>query len=269
MRKTPTYDGFKTSLSLSEHEIGKIGESGKLHLYRKADVRFSTIAILMVLISHHLGAAQDTNAVKLESKVRLLITGHEDIAPPLFGSDEVWYALQYERGQWSLRLVKPSAIAETPMVGLEGTRISAEAVDDGSFLIGRVPNLREGPITSSISDRQVLYPGQTVFVQEFVYLLEAEGTAIGGEYGGMVFLDYAFWLRGNQRRELVVMKSRMSSENPPSVEWAGDLDRDGVPDFILNMPHGDVGSNYILFLSSLATDGHMVSPVAIYTRLGC
>jgi hypothetical protein len=155
-------------------------------------------------------------------------------------------------------------------MGLEGTRISAEGVEEGTFLIGGVPNLREGPVTASISDRQVLYPGQTVFVQEYGYLLEAEGTAMGAQYGGgMLFLDYAFWLRGPSRRELVVMKSRMSSENPPSVEWAGDLDRDGVPDFILNMPIGDVGSYFVLFLSTMATDNQMVSPVATYTRPGC
>ena len=68
----------------------------------------------MVLISSHLTAAHDMNTAKAGSKVRLLITGHQDIAPPVFGPDEVWYALLYERG-WSLRRVKPSAVAETPM----------------------------------------------------------------------------------------------------------------------------------------------------------
>ena len=226
------------------------------------------VAILIVLLPYHLGAAQDMNAVKAEPKVRLLITGHEDIPPPVFGPNEVWYALQQRGEQWTLRLVKPSAVSETPMFGLEGTRISAEAVDDGAFLIGGVPNFREGPVTASISSHQVLYPGQTVPV--LGYSLEAEGTAMGAQYGGgMVFLDYAFWLRGNQRRELVVMKSRLSSENPPSVEWAGDLDRDDVPDFILNVPQGDVGAYYILFLSSMATGDQLVSPVATWTIHGC
>ena len=72
------------------------------------------------------------------------------------------------------------------------------------------------------------------------------------------------------------MKQLMSSGNPPGVEWAGDPDRDDVPGFILLIPHGDVGSNYILFLSSLETDGQMVcssrpiqgSPVSCLCLLG-
>jgi hypothetical protein len=231
-------------------------------------MRSTALAILTVLISYHLGAAQQLNAAIAESKIRLLITGHEDIAPPVFGPDEVWYALKGQGGQWALTIVKPTAISETPMVGLEGTRISAEAVDEGSFLIAGVPNFREGPVTASISSRQVLYPGQTASVL-YSYSLEAEGTAMGAQYGGgMVFLDYAFWLRNNQRRELLVMKSRMSTENPPSVEWAGDLDHDDVPDFILNVPQGDVGAHFILFLSSMA-NGSLVSPVAIWDVHGC
>lgn len=231
-------------------------------------MRSTAIATLAVLISYHLSAAQGLNAASAESKVRLLITGHEDIAPPVFRPDEVWYALERQGAQWALRIVKPTAISETPMFGLEGTRISAEAVDEGSFLIAGVPNFREGPVTASISSRQILYPGQTASVL-YSYSLEAEGTAIGAQYGGgMVFLDYAFWLRNNQRREMVVMKSRMSIENPPSVEWAGDLDHDDVPDFILNIPQGDVGAHFILFLSSTA-NGNLVSPVAIWDVHGC
>ncbi|HVR38757.1 MAG TPA: hypothetical protein VMU84_06650 [Thermoanaerobaculia bacterium] len=55
----------------------------------------------------------------------------------------------------------------------------------------------------------------------------------------------------------------------PEVVWAGDLDRDGRLDFVVNVsPHYNVWSP-ALFLSSAAREGEIVAKVAMFTVSGC
>jgi hypothetical protein len=239
-------------------------------IHTAARLTFSLIAtslITLFVISVTIATPERLGA---ESTVRLLVSGHGMFAPPLIAADEIWFALESEGRERRLRSVKPTASAETPICGLEGTHIAAEGIDDGFFLIGGAKSLSEGPVTTTVSSPQFLYPGQTLGVLPG-YMLEVYGTATWTEGGGMstLFLNYSFWIRHQDRRQLLLTRSRQSDSHPPRVVWAGDLDRDGVPDLILDMPDGDVGGHLFLFLSSMATSDQLVSPVASHSFPGC
>ncbi len=53
------------------------------------------------------------------------------------------------------------------------------------------------------------------------------------------------------------------------VSWAGDLDSDGKPDFLLFVSEHYNVSNQKLFLSSMAENGKLVKEVAEFTTTGC
>jgi hypothetical protein len=52
------------------------------------------------------------------------------------------------------------------------------------------------------------------------------------------------------------------------LEWAGDLDRDGKPDALIDLKP-EPGRGYALFLSSLASDGEFVKQVATFSTPAC
>lgn len=56
--------------------------------------------------------------------------------------------------------------------------------------------------------------------------------------------------------------------NTVKIIWAGDIDRDGKPDFILHNTHYN-GENIQLYLSSKADKTHFVESVARAYRVGC
>ncbi|HEX8734462.1 MAG TPA: hypothetical protein VF721_04015 [Pyrinomonadaceae bacterium] len=51
--------------------------------------------------------------------------------------------------------------------------------------------------------------------------------------------------------------------------WVGDLDKDGKPDFLLNLTNHYNVTNHRLFLSSPAEKGEIVREVAVFGTVGC
>lgn len=76
-----------------------------------------------------------------------------------------------------------------------------------------------------------------------------------------------FHLQSNMRQSL--QKINLGVDNPTTLIWAGDLDLDGNIDLLMNMPKGDAGAEYVLFLSSLSDDNEILKKVAIFIVRGC
>lgn len=71
---------------------------------------------------------------------------------------------------------------------------------------------------------------------------------------------YAGWIDG---------RSVPTSEAWARIVFAGDLDRDGRLDLVLETDGGDYGSRTVLWLSSQAPDGGLVGEAAVYEVTGC
>jgi len=87
--------------------------------------------------------------------------------------------------------------------------------------------------------------------------------------GGMLFVKYALWIRHGRQAQAIASFQRNTLDHPRRVVWAGDLDRDLQPDVLFDFPLGDVGQNYVLFLSSAAAAEQLVSKVAAFSTPGC
>ncbi len=55
----------------------------------------------------------------------------------------------------------------------------------------------------------------------------------------------------------------------PSLIWAGDLDKDGKLDFLMDLTNHYNASKITLFLSSHAINEEIVRKVAVFTIVGC
>ncbi len=51
--------------------------------------------------------------------------------------------------------------------------------------------------------------------------------------------------------------------------WAGDIDRDGIPDLLIDTSNHYNISTIALFLSSKADKGKLYKKVAIFETIGC
>lgn len=211
------------------------------------------------------------NVVLSESPVRLLQTGSFLIEPPKLLPNEEWFGLQQIGNEFTLIRVKPGVAPETPICGSHGTRISVAGSGDYLFLVSGVTKLTEGPIRTTVSEARFLYPGEQVFVTirpPEGHTIEALGRATR-EVGGVIFKEYSLLISSPQHLQVLESFKRISMDNPPKLVWSGDLDRDSSPDLLFNFPLGDVGDNYVLFLSSAASGRKLVSRVASFSTPGC
>lgn len=87
------------------------------------------------------------------------------------------------------------------------------------------------------------------------------------DYGssGQVF----FYVTDGFQADFVVRNFLYNMESGPSLMWAGDADRDGKPDFLVDCTDHYNVTNLVLFLSSEADAGRMVKPVAQFRTTGC
>ncbi|HWR83033.1 MAG TPA: hypothetical protein VN285_07005 [Candidatus Deferrimicrobium sp.] len=70
-------------------------------------------------------------------------------------------------------------------------------------------------------------------------------------------------------RQILIQHEIAAGESTPSLLWAGDLDRDGRLDLLLNISNHYASTHYALYLSSEADAGGLVKPVAQLIIPGC
>jgi hypothetical protein len=159
----------------------------------------------------------------------------------------------------------PDACADT------ATRITAADVDDPLFLVRASGSFRAGPIDSVFEERRFIYPAEG-----FSFQLEsgrwfgfrAYGSAAPA-VGEVHVSDYEIRMYQGSRVRTLARFPRIDWDGPPQLVWAGDLDRDGNLDALLDLTASYAGNLYTLFLSSYAKSGQLVEKVAEFRVSGC
>jgi hypothetical protein len=192
------------------------------------------------------------------------------IDPPAISSTEHWFGVQGTGDRWTLVRVVPRVAPGKPIC-TRTTDISVEGHDEVLFLVAGLQSLSEGPLTATSFNNRFVYPGESVHLggkeRGSVYL-QVFGNA-APEHHDAVFLNYMLQIRQGPVTQHVASFERRTLGNPPTLIWAGDLDRDGRPDLVLNLPVGDVGKRWELFLSSVRSGGDLVSRAATFSTPGC
>ena len=165
------------------------------------------------------------------------------------------------------------------------TTVSADTEDSPAFLIHGLSDVAAGEIDVVVDfpesgyyyDR-FHYPGQSQNISYggSVYTIGALGRAHEIEYdNGMRITDYQFLIQRRQGngyeylRQILSPVEQVSPDRPPTLQWAGDIDRDGELDFLFDLAWHYNVRLFTLYLSSLKTTEPLVKKSAELSIIGC
>ncbi len=155
-------------------------------------------------------------------------------------------------GEMSLTQIKSKTNQEIPYMLLYG-----------------LPNLDGVTIPFYPNFKNQLMPGESIQIAEFTFT--AAGQLIKTEYGETVE-NYKLVLEGsktNQTIQQTIADIPFFDDKMVTFYWAGDLDQDGLPDFLIDLSHKYSYSMPSLFISSKAGNGELVKMVAQLSEFGC
>lgn len=195
---------------------------------------------------------------------------------------ERWMALVEDQGGFDLREVViavefvEDAVLDTPPAKT-GKKVSVADGVEPLALLRNLPRLEPGRVkTSDILDRKFNAGKPTGLYFEGM-MFELELKCDEADYGKEL-ADCPMLLSGDGRQQELrsypvsrpgTVDQSIASEAFPQVFWAGDLDRDGRLDFILDLTDHYNVSAPTLLLSSPAKEGELVAPVAVFRTTGC
>lgn len=156
-----------------------------------------------------------------------------------------------------------------------GWLVKTPLKDSCYLLIQGLAGTNDGPLeTVSDSFPRKIYPGAnwTFALNGQTYTLNGEGAMKNAPEEGAVVVNYRLWLSssldGHSARQLLVAQPEFD-DAMIELLWAGDLDRDGRPDFIFNLSNHYNAFEMGLFLSSRAAKGEFVRFVCRHISVGC
>jgi hypothetical protein len=156
------------------------------------------------------------------------------------------------------------------------TKVSVDAAAEPYLLLKGLRHLRSGPVDTAFAGQEFFYPGQSLSIKlnepERWYYLRALGTARSWREG-ILFNDYRLELHDSPsidaEGQAIVQLDALTMDNTPKLRWAGDLDRDGRLDLLLQVPIGGYSKRYVLLLSSFASPPKLLQQVATFDLLDC
>lgn len=222
--------------------------------------------------------AVDTTGLSPEpgAPVKILIEGR-------FHKHEVWQGV--ENKQWmalvmedSVFRLRPTTIQVQPF--FDPVNDKGRQVMSGREVRGTIPNtllfitgmdrLKEGVVDT------VSYPGQVIMPNTAIdlkfkgrtYTLAASGDSIQDESSESYALKNYSWKISGTKGGKKISQELASNENFESaiyvLLWAGDLDRDGIPDLLVDLSNHYNASEVTLFMSSLADKGKLYKKIATF-----
>ncbi|MDG5467181.1 hypothetical protein P9J64_02465 [Deltaproteobacteria bacterium IMCC39524] len=158
-----------------------------------------------------------------------------------------------------------------------GKKVSVPEGFEPLVLLRDLSQLRPGPVLTIASHDESLNitPPKKFLLNGSSYLLEFKCAT---EFLGQEFADCPLQLsEGNKIQALQnypiyhpsTSKATIASDVSPRVLWAGDLDRDGRIDLLLDLTTHYNVSTPTLLLSSMAGKGALVRPAAAFRTTGC
>lgn len=196
-------------------------------------------------------------------------------------SGETWWGL-YPKGDGFELLpatITVEAIREydNPPGMMTGKEVSVNDKRQPLILVKGLKNPSSGLIKTLFHGYRFLYPGQSehfTIDKKIHVTICTFGTARPSEKNTWPprVVDYSLCFslgqQGSPLQEILKLPA-VDEDGPPTLRWVGDLDRDGKPDFLMDLTHHYNLKVMTLFLSSEASNGQLAAKVAERRSTGC
>ncbi len=237
-------------------------------------------ASILVLVA----AAQFTFS---EDTVQILTTGlhHGEEVTAESGPD--WWGIFPEGDGFTLQQAPVTITNEHDVILDEEGQATGKLVKvpqeaEPVLLVHGVKGLTAGSLNSVRleSSQLFLYPGQFFALifsndgnQSQTASIVAQGESTRIDYDTPIFTNYRLLLRSRENQEVhvqeIVVVEPFWTGSAPTIVWAGDLDRDGMVDILLDVREHESNRHYVLYLSGAAKEGELVGKVAEWKTMGC
>lgn len=198
------------------------------------------------------------------------------------GTSGEWWGLYGDKTTYELRkvpvVVQPAKDFYDEGDAWTGKEVVAPEVNGAQpkFLFRGVTDWVEGPVKVFSDGHPFLELGSSITLYSYnpTYRIHAFGhfdrprsEDFTLEYNLLFSREYG--TSDSFRSQVLATMDRLHGDGPPHLIWSGDLDRDRVPDFIINLGDHYNVSFPTLFLSSLAGPDELVGLAASLRTTGC
>jgi hypothetical protein len=141
----------------------------------------------------------------------------------------------------------------------EEGEVSVKSIPDVSFAVRCIPQLRAGRIQATPVANESLEPGHALKIS-----LNSRHYELRLESARPDLFDAVVILTDGRRRQVLYSTDGFADEPHFDIVWAGDLDRDGRLDLVVNLDRKYSWHPYRLLLSSKASARQLVGEAAIF-----
>lgn len=258
-----------SSVPPSDHELLVQEEAVQLTAETEADKQATAT---FVLDTTDLSPEPDTS-------LKLLLEGTFHKNEVWRGAEKKqWLGLYYENGKYVLR---PASLqvntVEDPIVDNEGMMSGREVVAadaNAIFLLTGLDKVMAGEVDTAVFSRTTLAANKEL-IYSFNgrdYLIQSYGDSTLASTGEYSYSNYGWKAVGRKNGKKIeqLLAEDETFDDPIYVLlWAGDLDKDGIPDLLLDLSNHYNLARYTLFLSSKAERGKLYRKVAVFEAVGC
>ncbi|HEY9869253.1 MAG TPA: hypothetical protein V6D08_08815 [Candidatus Obscuribacterales bacterium] len=240
--------------------------------------RRATIVALVALLSF---ASAAQSAQQTEGSVLQVGSWHGDEVRAETG--QLWYGLFRGKNGYELKRTRLEiTLAHDPIVD-EGGRQTGKKVTvsdrlEPLFLVRNIPGCKPGPVPTVFSSSQRTAGAMRLNERrrfnfgskEYVLSVAGQGELMA-KSGDTYINSYQITLTAGTTSQVLASHNdcNLGSGEGPRLLWAGDLDGDKKLDLLLDVtPHYNM-MVLKLFISSRASKGALVVPVAEWTTTGC
>ncbi|MFT2011533.1 hypothetical protein ACMA1I_22875 [Pontibacter sp. 13R65] len=216
-----------------------------------------------------------------DTPIKILVEG-------LFHKEEVWagaeskdwIGLVFANGKYEIRNTSLQIeAAYDPVRDAEAVNEEGRKVISGRQVIGKdsstllfingLDDIKPGTVDTAAYDSAVLKPGQQLPLRfkGKQFTLTAFGDSTLSDSTNYSYKQYGWKIAGiknGKKLEQVLSQDEMLDNSIYVLHWAGDLDRDGIPDLIADLSNQYNLMRFALFLSSKAEKGKLYKRVAVF-----
>lgn len=219
-----------------------------------------------------------------DTPIKLLLEGSFHKREVWKGAEKnKWFGLFYENKKY---ILKPTSFQVIPTFDPVADATHSEKgkkVISGREIVGETPNtlffisglsgIKEGIVDTASFNKVVLPVNKSLSytLNKKEYTIQAFGDSVKLPSKEYAYQSYGWKVSGNkkgQRIEQTLAEDDFFEDSIYVLLWAGDLDRDGIPDLLLDLSNHYNISRVALFLSSEAEAGKLYKKVAVFETSG-